>query len=55
MNEPNWEKMYMTLIDGVERALDALPKNVENELSRQYLIKGLLKAEEIYLSSTEVE
>ena len=33
--------------------MTALPKSMETELSRQYLIKGLQKAEDIYLASTE--
>ena len=55
MNGPNWEKMYMALIDSAERALDALPQNAGNALSRHYLIEGLQRAEEIYLTSTEDE
>ena len=54
MTNPDWKKMYVALVDCVERALTALPKNAETELSRQYLIKGLQKAEDIYLASTEM-
>ena len=53
MSNPDWKKMYVALVDCVERALTALPKSMETELSRRYLIKGLQKAEDIYLASTE--
>ncbi len=54
MSDADWKKMYVTLVDCVERSLTALPKSMETELPRQYLIKGLQKAEDIYLSSTEM-
>lgn len=55
MSGADWKKMYVTLVDCVERALTAMPKNGETELSRRYLIKGLQKAENIYISSAEDE
>ena len=55
MKEADWKKMYMTLIDCVDEALDILPRNSENEMSRYFLLKGLLSAEDIYLKTTETE
>ena len=55
MGKPDWNKMYLVLVDSVERALEALPKSAETELSRQYLLKGLLEAEERYILSTETD
>ena len=55
MKEPDWKKMYTTLIGCVADALDMLPPDQENELVRYYLAKGMVEAEEVYLRTTEME
>ena len=48
-DDADWLKMYVTLLDCIERALYDLPYTKENEVSRQCLLDGLLKAEEIFV------
>ena len=55
LNQPDWKKMYLMLVDCVDEALDILPRNGETEMSRYFLLKGLLSAEDIYLKTTETE
>lgn len=49
----DWQKMYVILLDCIERALEDLPRMEVNEVSRQYLIHGLLEAEEIFVGDGE--
>ena len=53
MKEPNWKKMYLTAIDGMENALEALPLSKDTEMGRSCLIQAMLEAEKIYLETAE--
>ena len=55
MREPDWKKMYMTMVHNVNDALELIPHDAEHELARYYLMKGLLEAENIYLKTAGIE
>lgn len=48
MAEPDWKRMCLAVVTSIFDALDELPFCDETDLSREYLSKGLRRAEEVY-------
>lgn len=50
----DYQKMYYILCDSISKALDLLPETPANRPAQKLLLKALIKAEDVYITTVDI-